>query len=158
MLYYFDTSAIVKLYHIETGSEKVLELFENEEAENCISQITFTEFYCSLYRKLRNKEIAEERIVLEAIRNFEIDMQYEFVVTIDEMIYVEAKNLIMKYGSAHSLKTLDAVHLACVNSIASINETVFISADEKLCKVAFEMGLAVINPSDTFNLQAAPVE
>ncbi len=147
MIYYFDTSAIVKLYHRETGSVKVLELFEDENTENCISQITFTEFYCSLYRKLRNKEIDEERIVLEAINSFEVDMQYEFVAKIDEGIYIEARNLIMKYGSMNSLKTLDAIHLACANSVAGIGETVFISADEKLCEVASKMGLTIINPT-----------
>lgn len=147
MLYYFDTSAIVKLYHKETGSDEVLELFEDAKGENCISQITFTEFYCSLFRKFRNKEIDEERILLEAIRSFEIDMQYEFVLKIDDQIFQNARNLIVKYGSNQSLKTLDAIHLACANSIGNIQETIFISADEKLCTVAFQMGLEIINPT-----------
>ncbi len=46
---------------------------------NYLSQITFTEFSCTLYRKLRNKEIAEEKDVLQSIRHLEIDMQYENV-------------------------------------------------------------------------------
>ena len=73
MLYYFDTSAIVKLYHEETGSDKVKTLFEDDAAENCICQLTFTEFCSTLYKKFRSKEITDERIIQEAIKSFEID-------------------------------------------------------------------------------------
>ncbi len=54
MIYYFDTSALVKIYHNEKGTNRALELFEDEGTDNYISQITFTEFNCTLYRKFRN--------------------------------------------------------------------------------------------------------
>ncbi len=81
MVYYFDTSALVKIYHNENGSNRAIELFE-ENADNYISQIAFTEFNCTLYRKFRNKEIAEEKDVLQSINLFEIDMQYENILLI----------------------------------------------------------------------------
>ncbi len=86
MIYYFDTCALVKVYHKESGSERAIQLFE-ESADNFISQITFTEFNCTLYRKFRTKEITEEKDVLQSIHRFEIDMQYENVVLIDSLIF-----------------------------------------------------------------------
>ncbi|MEJ7683317.1 MAG: type II toxin-antitoxin system VapC family toxin [Segetibacter sp.] len=86
MLYYFNTSAIVKLYPKEEGSETAITLFE-DGAINYLSQITYTEFSCTLYRKFRNKEIAEEKDVLQSIRHFEIDMQYENIINLDENVF-----------------------------------------------------------------------
>jgi predicted nucleic acid-binding protein len=51
-LYFFDTSALVKRYHIEAGSEKVNELFDNPEGIFVITSIAVTEFVSALARKL----------------------------------------------------------------------------------------------------------
>lgn len=83
MLYYFDTSALVKIYHKEEGSGTAIALFEEDNIINYLSQITFTEFSCTLYRKFRNKEITEEKDVLQSIRHFEIDMQYENIINLE---------------------------------------------------------------------------
>lgn len=147
MLYYFDTSALVKIYHKEEGSDTAIILFEEDNAINYLSQITFTEFSCTLYRKFRNKEIAEEKDVLQTIRHFEIDMQYENVINVDENVFLEAKNLIVKWGGTFSLKTLDSLHLASFIQLAQLNEITFVSADVKLCELVTELGYDVINPS-----------
>jgi predicted nucleic acid-binding protein len=145
MVYYFDTSALVKIYHNENGSNRAIELFE-ENADNYISQIAFTEFNCTLYRKFRNKEIAEEKDVLQSINLFEIDMQYENILLIDSKIFWEARNLIVKWGSRFSLKTLDAIHLACFVQLSQYNQITFVSSDKRLCEIVTEMGYDVINP------------
>ncbi len=147
MLYYFDTSALVKIYHKEEGSDTVITLFEEEGVINYLSQLTFTEFSCTLYRKFRNKEITEEKDVLQTIRHFEIDMQYENVINLDENVFSEAKNLIVKWGGKFSLKTLDALHLASFVQLAQLNEITFVCADVKLCELVAESGYDVINPS-----------
>ena len=51
-VYFFDTSALVKRYHIEAGSEKVNELFDNPEGIFVITSIAVTEFVSALARKL----------------------------------------------------------------------------------------------------------
>ncbi len=149
MLYYFDTSAMVKLYHDETGSDTVKTLFEDNAADNCICQLTLTEFCSSLYKKLRTKEIADERIVQEAIKSFEIDTQFEWTVQINQNVFDEARTIIGKYGARYSIRTLDALQLACAELISRTEETTFISSDEKQNAVAHEMGFHVINPAAT---------
>ena len=148
MLYYFDTSALVKLYHEEKGSEKVKFLYEDLNAENCISQLTYTEFYSTLYKKLRTREIENERVIQEVIKSFEIDMQYEWVIEVDENIFRETRNIISKYAADYSIRTLDAIHLACAGWLAETDETIFISSDKTQLEVAYTMGLDVINPED----------
>ncbi len=51
MLYYFDTSALVKIYHKEEGSDTVITLFEEEGVINYLSQLTFTEFSCTFNKQ-----------------------------------------------------------------------------------------------------------
>lgn len=151
MDYYFDTSAIVKIYHEETGSEPAISIFENIHSDNYLSQLAITEFACAMYRKLRRHEIAEERDVLQCISKFSIDIQYENILEIDTQIFTEAKNLIIKWGSQFALKTLDSLHLACFVQLSQFNEIAFVSADKKLCEVVTAMGYVSINPEDPEN-------
>ncbi|MFZ3091365.1 MAG: type II toxin-antitoxin system VapC family toxin [Nitrospirota bacterium] len=47
--YYFDTSALVKLYHDELNTSVVEEIFSNEENQIFISEIACIELYSALY-------------------------------------------------------------------------------------------------------------
>lgn len=153
MDYYFDTSAIIKIYHREKGSDIAILLFENESSENYLSQLVITEFTCAMYRKLRRHEIAEEKDVLQSIGKFSVDIAYENILEIDTLIFTEAKNLIIKWGNQFSLKTLDALHLASLVQLSQFTETTFISADKKLCDVVTAMGYDIINPENPGNLK-----
>lgn len=53
-------------------------------------------------------------------------MQYENVINIDENVFLEAKNLIIKWGGKFSLKTLDALHLAFFVQLAQLNQVTFV--------------------------------
>jgi len=46
--YFFDTSAIVKRYHREDGSDLIDRLFAESDAEFIISDISIIEFYSAL--------------------------------------------------------------------------------------------------------------
>lgn len=43
-LYFFDTSALVKRYHVGAGSEKVDEIFNDPAGTFAIANITIAEF------------------------------------------------------------------------------------------------------------------
>ena len=45
MNYFFDTSALIKLYHQEIGFEKTRSLYNEPTAEIYISQLAYTEVY-----------------------------------------------------------------------------------------------------------------
>ncbi len=78
-------------------------------------------------------------------------MQYENIVIIDSNIFSEARNLIVKWGSRFSLKTLDSIHLACFVQLAQYNQITFISSDKRLCEIVTEMGYDIINPEQGYN-------
>ena len=51
--YFFDTSALVKLYHDEVGSERVEEIFAQSDSPIVISELATVEFHAALARRVR---------------------------------------------------------------------------------------------------------
>ena len=145
MKYYFDTCAYVKLLHEENGSGRVEQIF-NDNSDNLVfSRLLFTEVYSTLYKKFRHGEITDENIVSSTLNGFERDMQYELVVELDESIFLEASQIIKKYGAEQEIKTYDALHLATCSLINRIEETTMVSSDKNLCKIAVKMGIEYLN-------------
>ena len=65
MQYYFlDTSALVKRYHQEIGTDVVDEIFESEDRVIIISNISITEFVSTINRKKNEKEITQDDLEL----------------------------------------------------------------------------------------------
>ena len=71
MKLYFDTSALVKFFHIEAGTPNVSELLENSENDIYISELAKIEFYCVLYRRFRNGDLLKKDLH-DALDGFEI--------------------------------------------------------------------------------------
>jgi uncharacterized protein with PIN domain len=65
MEYFFDTSAIVKIYHEEEGSKAVLPIYSGNDSI-LISELSKVEFLSTVHKKLRSNEINTE--TLEALR------------------------------------------------------------------------------------------
>jgi len=61
MQYFFDTSAVIKIYHQETGSDRILPLFQGGEAI-VISELSKVEFVSTLHKKLRTGEITADTL------------------------------------------------------------------------------------------------
>lgn len=53
--YYLDTSALIKLYREEPGTDEVERIFSSEESAIIISELALVELYSALYRLLRMK-------------------------------------------------------------------------------------------------------
>ncbi len=53
MNYFFDTSALVKLFHEETGSDIVEDLVNDQNNEIWVSELIRLEFLSSVYRRFR---------------------------------------------------------------------------------------------------------
>lgn len=148
MIHYYDTCAIVKLYKREDGTDTVISLFDNEKVTHIVSELIFVEFYSTIFRLFRQNEYQNENEVLQVISDFEADMINQRIVKLDTQVINAAKLLIKRHGSKHGLKTYDALHLATFSIIAIDNEAKFISADNKLCKVAELLGYDVVFPKD----------
>jgi predicted nucleic acid-binding protein len=84
MILYLDTSARVKLYVKEPGSEAVRALLERAQVVSA-SRVAYVEMRANLVRKLRHGEVSEEecRYVLS---DFEKDWKNYFVIEVSEGI------------------------------------------------------------------------
>ena len=109
--YYLDTSALVKLYHQEIGTEQVEALFKESDSSLVVSELAAVELYSTVARKVRTGEISDE--AFDAIcPNFEHDCQRRFVVRpLSAAVTHKAKELLQQYGKTKALRSLDALHL-----------------------------------------------
>ena len=138
MTSFFDTSALIKRYIEEAGSETVSELI-NDADEVFVSELTIIECFSALKRLLLERQLDEENY---GYLKDELRQDFRFfsqVAVEDALKYCEP--LIDRY----QLKTLDSVQLASAVYVKSeINS--FICCDAKLSAAAGKEGLAVINP------------
>jgi uncharacterized protein with PIN domain len=144
MILFIDTSALVKFFHNEEGTEAVTEMLSSQENEIWVSELVRLEFVSALHRRFRNGEI-DEKILDEAIEGFEAEITRFNMEPLSHVIVREAEDLLKRYGKEYGLGTLDALHLGCF-SLISESDWLFVSADENLCKAAELMGTKVTNP------------
>ncbi|OHD10379.1 MAG: hypothetical protein A2086_02280 [Spirochaetes bacterium GWD1_27_9] len=144
MKYFFDTSAFVKFYRNEKGTELVTNIILDNNNQIWIMELAKLEFCSSLYRRYRNNEITFNDLS-EIIELFENDIKNIQVEPFTNQIIIEAEILLKRFGKDFGLRTLDALHLASCYLISDEN-TFFVSSDEYLCKVALLLGLKIINP------------
>ena len=145
--YFFDTSAIVKRYHREDGSDFIDRLFTEADAEFVISDISIIEFYSALSLKVRVGEIDEENFMsLRKLFSQDIKRGMYEVAEFSNAEKLESTKLLLKYAKKHSLKTLDAIQLSVVKLINEPEVKAVVCADEKFCKIIALEGFSVINP------------
>ena len=59
-VYFFDTSALLKRYHDEIGSDMVESVFDTPEVDRWISDISIIEVYSAFARLVRTGEVTPE--------------------------------------------------------------------------------------------------
>jgi len=59
--YFLDTSALVKIYHKETGTKRVLNIYKSR-SNITISELSEMEFISTIHRKFRDGEIDEKTL------------------------------------------------------------------------------------------------
>ena len=114
---YVDSSALIKYFHKEQGTEKVRELLNSTSNEIWISELVLIEFYSALFRRFRNKEIDEEELET-AIQGFEEYIKIIIIEPLGPTVVKEAERLLKQYGKNYGLRTLDALQLGTFNLIA----------------------------------------
>jgi predicted nucleic acid-binding protein len=146
-IYFCDTSGIMKLYHLEIGTNWMEALFTDTESTIIISELTSVEIYSALTKKVRTNEIADSAKE-KAIINFRKDCGERFVVIpLDTMTIKKAKALIAKYGSTLSIRTLDALQLATCKLVEERKESLhFVCADFNLNKICELEDVHMLNP------------
>ncbi|MFC1849998.1 type II toxin-antitoxin system VapC family toxin [candidate division CSSED10-310 bacterium] len=109
--YYLDTSALVKIYRRETGSETMLKLYRSEDKLS-ISELSKIEFLSTVYRKYRDHEITPETLEV-VINKFEDNLEQRYqILKLSSLIVDEAWSLLRQFAETYSLKTLDSIQFA----------------------------------------------
>ncbi|MBI1821642.1 MAG: type II toxin-antitoxin system VapC family toxin [Nitrospirae bacterium] len=129
---YLDTSALIKRYIQESGTELILALFENN-FEILTSKIAYAEVYSALTRRMREQDLPKARY-LEVCRLFEREWPAYIIVELNNDILHLTRDLIKKYP----LRSFDAIHLASAKFIKNRLKTAmtFGCADHRLLQCA----------------------
>lgn len=143
MKMFFDTSAIVKAFHKEIGTENVLRLLKEENAKIFLSELTIIEYKSALYRRYNNKQITEENL-RNAFKAFDEFLKFVNMLPLNSFTIKEAEVLFSKYYQ-HGLRTLDALQLAAFTSMYDY-KLFFVTADTKLYQIVKLANFKTINP------------
>jgi len=146
--YFFDTSALSKHYHAETGTAKVDALLATPGSSHTVSRLGVVELHSVLAKKVRTGLLSEpdfERLT----RRFRQDVRAKrlYVIRLTVAHFEAAVDLIRRVGPGQNLRTLDALQLAVALDLNDPARPVaFVCADAALGVIAVAEGLTVINP------------
>ena len=148
-LLYLDTSALVKLYVSERGSERMAELAANDANPIATCAITQVEFHSAIDRRRRLRGGgAGEEATGRALEKFSNHFRSEvFRYPVDDQTLDLACDLVHR----HALRAYDAVQLAAclfLLRLSARDSLIFVSADRRLLTAARSEGLEVLNPDE----------
>jgi hypothetical protein len=149
--YFLDTSALVKRYVREIGSDWILSITDPAtDNDLTISQITWVEVHSAFARRLRDGSLSAQRFDLIAQKVRE-DFENEYrVIDVDRTLIETAGALVMQ----NPLRAYDSVQLASALRVQSLltsmpeTQLIFVSADNRLLDIAQSEGLATDNPNN----------
>jgi hypothetical protein len=139
---YFDTSALVKQYLEEVGSNAVLQLLKTGEKVFTTS-LTYAETHAAFSRRTREGRLTRE-ITRRLAQRFDRDWDSYEIVILSESVLRLARRVLYRYP----LRSADAIHLASALLLAQTSSTAdweFVCADGRLCDAAKEEGFRPIN-------------
>jgi len=151
MLYYFDTSALVKRYVQEPGTPWVIALCDSTAGHTiATARITKVEAAAALASKRRGGDLLQGDYaqVLQIIAD-DFLSEYTLVEATPTVV-----DLAVELTQRHKLRGYDAVQLASGLTLnttltqAQLPEIMFISSDNDLLAAAQDEGLMVDNPNN----------
>lgn len=139
MILYLDTSSLVKLYVRESNSRETKLLAETAQVL-ATSRIAYVEARAAFARKRRDRGLSASQY-RSITRNLDQDWDSYFVVDISESLVKTAASL----AERHSLRALDAIHLASGVAIheKAIHTLTFYCFDVRLSAAARDEGLHI---------------
>ena len=146
--YFFDTSAIVKYYHAEPGTEAVSKIFAEADRKIAISSLGFLEIQSAFALKVRSGVLTATSAGMQRARlMLDIAAGDIEVYRLTERHLAVAETLIGRHSFTRRLRTLDALQLAVALDLSGENlMDHFLVADQPLAEIASLEGLGVINP------------
>ncbi len=144
MKYFFDTSAIVKIYHREDGTDTVLDIYRGK-SDILVSSLSTIETSATFFRKYREREL-DSKALQALLDKFDDDMRTRYQpLGFSSLIIEEASSLLAKFAKDNYLRTLDALQFAFFSTYADTGDT-FVSSDLRLAKLLRDAGHTVCTP------------
>jgi uncharacterized protein len=150
-LSYIDSSALLKRYSPELGSDWIEAFMQTEMV--AVSQLASAEVASALGRRTREGQLnPDQRNAL--FDRFVEDLRNYTILPLTSEVIERAATMLLRGADFGRLRTLDALQLATaeiVFAIASrggIEVGRFISADRRLLAAAANAGLGTANPED----------
>jgi predicted nucleic acid-binding protein len=145
--YYLETSALVKLYVREPGTDRMLALAERTAGNRfAILTLSKIEFRSAVRRREKNGEIPA-KVANHLLDRFEHHLQSTFVTqTITDFVVDIACGLLDR----HALRAYDAIQLAgymALKGATGADVPVFVSSDQPLLEACYREGVPVMDPS-----------
>jgi predicted nucleic acid-binding protein len=141
MIVYLDTSALVKLYVDETGSDKIREITHRASVIST-SKIAYAEARSAFARKQKEGGFSYP-ILRKVVEDFNRDWESYFAIEITDGLIRSAGDLAEKY----LLRGFDSIHLASAIQLRNKtrSETFFSSTDQRLNQSAGKEGIAILS-------------
>lgn len=144
MIFFLDSSALVKRYIDEEGTSGVLNLLADDN-RLVVARLAFVELYSACARRVRNDTMTPEQWeIIAAAIDSHFREEYQ-VIELGGAVMDRAAQL----ACTRYLRAADAIQLACalvVHSEADKKEFRLVSCDEELNSAAQIEGLQVCNP------------
>ncbi|MDH4153558.1 MAG: type II toxin-antitoxin system VapC family toxin [Nitrospira sp.] len=131
-MYYWDTSALVKQFIREAGTDEALAL-RADAPPHATATIAYTETFSAFRRRVREASLNEPHYH-EVVRRFIQEWSAYVRINLDDSILGRSRTLLERYP----LRTLDAIHLASAIELQEqLHEpSILISADTQLLRAA----------------------
>ena len=144
-LYYLDTSALVKLYVREPGTERLVELADNPTDNRlCVLAITPVEVRSAVRRRERAGDL-DPKDAEQILDRLQKHMETRFVQqALNEIVLNGALEMIDRYA----LRAFDAVQLSGCLTLKTVEaeSPTFVCSDQQLLAAARSELLAVLDP------------
>ncbi|HXG59958.1 MAG TPA: type II toxin-antitoxin system VapC family toxin [Planctomycetota bacterium] len=146
--FFLDSSACVKRYVLEAGTEQVRSLFQDEDHDLFLCRLAGPEIVSALTRRRREKDLDENAYTI-ALEAFHRHLQNDLIVI---EVTKGVLSLAMDMARRYAIRGADAVHLAAACEVRKIREQlglstlVFVCSDETLNRAAQQEGFELLNP------------
>jgi len=149
-VFYLDTSALVKRYVTEAGSEWVRDLLAPVKTPTAFtSHLTVVEVACAFARRRREGFLTvEDHATLLLAFDHDVAYWYNILDVTPEVV-----DTARMFADEHPLRAYDAIHLATAWLThrelvqAGLPAPTFVCADEHLLAIVEDVGISTENPN-----------
>ncbi len=147
MIFFLDTSALIKRYLHEKGSAYIRRLFQTNGAIFYQTFLALLEMTSAFYRRHRGGQISIEELSF-LLGSYAAHSHRDYLLIPHSESLMDMAEVLI---SRHPLRALDAIQLASALGLrnalpAEAPPFIFLSADDRLVTVARQEHLQAVNP------------